>query len=77
MDEILAKLPQWVHDIPTYLGVLVIVSTALVRLPPLKKHQEKVGKFTQAIEKVMAWLPTLGKNPHTKDLEAKVAKLDK
>lgn len=72
MEEILTKLPAWVMDIPEYLGCLVVVSTALVRLPGLRKHEEKVGKIINCIYKLLSWLPTLGTNPRTKDLESKV-----
>lgn len=74
MMEFLDKLPPWVMSIPTYLGVLVIVATALVRLPFLAKYEDEVQGVVKIINKILAWMPTLGKNPSTKALEEKVKK---
>ena len=73
MMELLAKLPTWVMDIPTYLGVLVIIATALVRLPGLNKFEGRVNSVVKVIQKILSWLPTLGKNPGTAALEKKVS----
>lgn len=74
MEELLSKLPQWAQDIPTYLGVLVIIATALVRLPQLKKYEDQVTKAALLLNKIISWLPTVGKNPSTKRLEDKAKK---
>lgn len=71
MDAIIERLPQWVHDIPLYLTTLVVIATALVSLPFLTKYEEAVNKVVDVINEVLDCLPTLGKNPQTKKLEAK------
>lgn len=74
MDDLISKLPEWVQHIPTYLGVLVIIATALVRIPGLNKYEDEVQGVVKVINKILSWMPTLGKNPSTKALEAKVKK---
>jgi len=74
MMELIDKLPQWVQDIPTYLGVLVVIATALVRIPALAHYEDEVQGVVKVITKILAWLPTIGKNPSTKALESKLKK---
>jgi len=69
MEDLLAKMPGWVMDIPTYLGVLVVIATALVRIPGLSKLEGDVNKFVAIVQKILSWMPTLGKNPATKAME--------
>ena len=51
------------------IGGVVPVATALVRLPFLQKFEGDVSGFIAGVQKVLAVLPTLGKNPATKKLE--------
>lgn len=74
MEDLLAKLPSWIMDIPMYLGVLVVIATALVRIPGLSKYSDDVNKFVVVVQKILSWMPTLGKNPSTKALEEKAKK---
>jgi uncharacterized membrane protein len=55
--------------IPQIFMALVILATAVVRLIPKKVNSEKVRKITDVIHKVISYLPTLGMNPKTKQLE--------
>lgn len=73
MEKFIANLPMYLEQISLYLGVLVMVATALVRLPFLSKHEGKVNSVVAFIQKVLKYLPTLGKNPGTAALEKKVA----
>ena len=72
MEEFMAKLPEHLNTLATVLGGLVVIATTLVRIPGLSKHSEDVGKFVGVIQKILSYLPTLGKNPSTKALEEKV-----
>ena len=74
MEEFLAKLPEYVDTLSTVLSVIVIIATALVRIPGLNKHSKDVNKVVGYIQKVLSWLPTLGLNPSTKSLKDKADK---
>ena len=54
------------------LSTLVIVSTALVRMPFLQKYTVKATAFAKFVDALLKFLPTVGKNPKTKELEEKV-----
>lgn len=71
MEEIIAKLPGYLEQASIYLSVLTAVATALVRLPVMAKYEKQVGGAVGFIRKVLSWLPTLGVNPRTKELEKK------
>lgn len=72
MEEIVAKLPTILEQVSIYLSVLVVIATALVRLPPLAKHSDKVDGVVGFLNKILKWMPTIGVNPQTKKLEEKV-----
>lgn len=72
MEDIIAKLPGILEQASIYLSVLTVVATALVRIPALSKYSDEVSGVVGFINKVLSWLPTIGKNPNTKKLEAKV-----
>lgn len=55
--------------VPQIFMSLVILASAIVRILPKKTNSEKVRKVTDAIHKVVSYLPTLGINPKTKHLE--------
>lgn len=56
-------------DIFAFIGILTTVATFIVRLTPSKADDEYVSKAADFFFKVMAILPTFGKNPNTKKLE--------
>ena len=55
--------------VPQIFMSLVILASAIVRILPKKTNSEKVRKVTDAIHKVVSYLPTLGINTKTKHLE--------
>lgn len=48
---------------------LVVIATTVVRLTPTKSDDEKLGKILNKIHKLFSYLPTIGINPKTKELE--------
>ena len=54
------------------IGYIAMVATIVVRMPFLKMDTSGVDGIVSWILKALAWLPTLGVNPRTKDLEDKV-----
>lgn len=71
MEDFLSKLPAHLETASLVLSTIVVIATALVRLPWFAKHEEKVSPVVDIIQKVLSWLPTVGKNPLTKELEKK------
>lgn len=72
MEELIAKVPAWIQAISFCLSGLVVVATAVAHLTPTKKDDEKVGKFKALVDRFIQWLPTVGINPKTRELEKKV-----
>lgn len=77
MDGFMSKLPEWVQMISMYLGALTVVGTVVVRFTPSKKDDELTGKVSGYIWKVIKWLPTIGVNPKTAELEKAYEELKK
>ena len=75
MDEIFSKLPEYFTVAAEVIGVIAIVATVVVRLTPNKEDDEKVGKIVKLIFRLVSYLPTLGINPKTKNLEKAVKEL--
>lgn len=69
MQLLLENWQQYLEIGAQILAALVIFATALVRVPGLNKHSEKVGGLAAKIFKAIKWLPTIGVNPGTKKLE--------
>jgi hypothetical protein len=55
---------------------LVLAATAIVRLTPCKADDEKLNKILSHLHLVFRYLPTLGVNPKTKELEQLMKKND-
>lgn len=72
MEGLIETVPVWIKGVALVLSALVVLATALVQLPPFRKYQPKVGKVKAFVDKIVHWLPTIGINPKTKDLEKKV-----
>lgn len=66
--NVIAPYIQYINLGFTALGVLVIVATVVVKLTPSASDNEKLDRLVQYIQKIMAYLPTLGINPNTKKL---------
>lgn len=56
------------------LGALVVFATIVVKLTPTKSDNEFVKKVADIVFKVFKYLPTLGVNPKTKELEEALKK---
>lgn len=50
---------------------LVTISTIIVRLTPTKADDKKLDELLKKTHKFMSYLPTVGRNPRTKELEKK------
>lgn len=70
MEELFAKLPEYLSQGAQYLAGLVVIATVVARLTPSESDNAKVKKYADMILKVIAYLPTLGINPKTKKLES-------
>lgn len=53
---------------------LVLAATAIVRLTPSKADDEKLNSILLKLHLVFRYLPTLGVNPKTKELEELIKK---
>lgn len=69
MEEIIAKVPTWINLAALGLSSLVVIASVVVRVTKSKKDDEVVGKVAGMIFKALKWLPTIGINPQTKELE--------
>jgi len=69
MEEILAKLPGWVSDVPHYFTAAVLLATVLVRLTPSPKDDEVVSRVKGIWLGTLQRFPTLGTNPETKRMK--------
>lgn len=70
MEEIFAKLPEWIEAIAKLLGGLCLVATPVSKyLVKGDKDDVAVKSFGNQLAKVLAWFPTIGINPRTKKLE--------
>ena len=72
MADLIDKVPMWIQAIALILSSLVVIATAVARLTPSTKDDEAVSKIKKVLDKIIAWLPTIGINPHTKELQKKV-----
>jgi len=72
MDSLLANIPKWIELVCLTVTALVAVATIIVRLPYFKRYESKVVGVQTKVQKVLAWLPTIGVNPRTKELEEKI-----
>lgn len=57
------------------ISCLVIIATILVHVTPSKKDDEYINALATKFHSIMAYLPTFGVNPKTKELEAQLKKL--
>lgn len=57
------------------IGYLVCIATILVRVSPYKSYHKYIDPFAKNYFRLMAWLPTFGINPQTKELQKAYEKL--
>lgn len=75
MSEILGKIPDFVEAF-ALLGMLIsIMATVIVQLTPTKADDEKLNKIVIKLQKILAYMPTIGINPRTKLLEQQLKEL--
>lgn len=48
---------------------LMVLATVVVKITPTKSDDAKLAAIYDKIHTVMAWLPTLGVNPKTQELQ--------
>lgn len=77
IDAIKTVLPHWAELILELLGALVVLATVIARMMPKSKIGGHVGKIADFLFAVIAWLPTIGVNPKTKQLEETVKEMKK
>jgi len=76
MEEMIGKIPAWIQGISLAFSGIVMVATAAARLTPTKKDDKFVLGAKTTLDKVLAWLPTIGVNPHTKKVEEKLQEIE-
>ena len=69
MEELLPGLVPKLEMAAQVLGSLVVIATVLAKMISGGKYEDKVGKISGVILKIIGYLPTLGVNPQTKKLE--------
>ncbi len=77
MEELLVKLPHYLELLSQALGSLVVVATVIVRLTPSEADNVTVKKYSDKILRLISYLPTLGVNPKTKQLQKAYEELKK
>ena len=77
MEELLPKLPMYAEFVSQVLGALVVIATAIVRVTPSKSDNRKVQKVADKVFQILAYAPTLGVNPKTKEMEKAYQELKK
>lgn len=77
MQAILEKVPDIIQLISLVGMALSILATILVRLTPTKSDDEKLNVFLDKFLRLLSWLPTIGINPRTKEMEKTLAELRK
>lgn len=75
MMEFIAKLPEYLSMGAQILAGLVVVATTVARITPSAADNATVKKYADMILKVISYLPTLGVNPKTKELEKAYSEL--
>lgn len=78
MEEFLKRIPDWVQVFALAGMCVSFLATLLVRITPSKADDETAAKALTFFLKVLHWLPTIGVNPQTKELQEKLeAQLEK
>ena len=72
----MTQIIQYIELGAEILGSLTMLATLLVRIPGLSQYADDVGGFAKKLMKVLSYLPTLGVNPNTKQLEERVKHLE-
>lgn len=62
-------IKTYLEMVPQAVFGLVIIATIVVRITPGHADDAALEAFLQKFHKVLSWLPTLGINPKTKELQ--------
>ena len=69
MESIIADVKLYIDLLAHVVLSAVAFATAVVRLTPSKSDDEKVNKLIKKVQKLFSYLPTVGINPRTEELE--------
>jgi len=72
MVELLPKITMILEIVAQFVLGLVVAASALAQILDKGKHLPKVEKFADKALKFINYLPTIGINPRTKQLEAQL-----
>jgi len=64
-------LSKYIHFVEIFLmavGSITCIATVVVKITPTPKDDEALSKFMIYYQKLLAWMPTIGVNPRTKNL---------
>ena len=76
MGEFFTIAMTWLQPLADVLGWAVVFATAFMRLPFMKVDPTKFDGISSWILKALQWLPTVGVNPMTKEVEAAKAAIE-
>lgn len=77
MEQFLAQVPDIIQVIALLGMAISLLASIIVRITPTKSDDEKLDLFLAKFLKVLAWLPTIGINPRTKEMEKALEELRK
>lgn len=69
LNLIIEKAPLIVDLVSHAILFMVVTATIVVRITPTKADDKKLNEILKTVHKFMAYMPTLGRNPQTKQLE--------
>jgi hypothetical protein len=73
--EIYEQIMKWLPYVGEVFMALSILATLLVRIIPGDKDDVAVSKAIAALDKALAWAPTIGVNPKTKKMREALKEL--
>jgi hypothetical protein len=76
LGAIWAQIQVWIEIVSQLALALTVIATILLRVIP-SKYRASVEGVAGSIMKFIHWMPTLGMNPRTKDLETAIVELKK
>jgi hypothetical protein len=77
MQEFLQKIPDVIQIVALIGMTVAILATVIVRITPSHSDDEKLNALLDKFLRVLSWLPTIGINPRTKEMEKALEELRK
>ncbi len=68
MNLLIEKAPMIIDLISHVILSVVVIATIVVRITPTKADDKKLSQILVKLHKFMSYMPTLGRNPQTKEL---------